>query len=362
MLRSTLGLAVLLAALASAPAQSQSVQLAPDVSLTINGTVQPRVSYAYQEGVGTERLGSGLRRARLQTRATYADRLGFEFDFDGASGDLSSVDLYAFYSITENLQLRAGRQPGAQPKSYTLTSHTLIDAVDRPAISELWAQGTIGSSGRDFGVDLEYETDRGSAVLFVHSGTGSFSRAAGNLRESISASDVTRGGGETGLAVTVMGDVRPATVPGLEVGAFAGVNPVGSESTVRNGVEREYATGGVHVYWGARPGSQPVRVKLDALGVRYEEVAGFQQELLGASLFGAVRVLSHGEAFVRGERFWADVDGEAENYVAVGASYSLSAARGHEYRRARITAAYHYRSSDLRDNAHMAVIQGQFAF
>lgn len=159
-----------------------------------------------------------------------------------------------------------------------------------------------------------------------------------------------------------MMDYRLASVPGLEIGAFAGVNPVGSEASALEEVEREYTTGGVHVYWGARPGSQPFRLKLDALGIRYEEVEGFQQESAGASLLGAVRVLSHGEAFVRGERFWSDLDAEAEDYLTAGLSYSLSAARGEEYRRARITAAYHYRSSALRGNAHVVAIQGQFAF
>ena len=357
-----LSLALLLSPLALAPAAEAQVRLVPDLELVVNGTVQPRVGYAYQEGAASERLGVGLRRARFQTRATYDGTAGLEFDLDAAPGDVRAVDLIGFVNFSDNLTLRAGRWYGAQPRSYIPTSHTRIDAVERAAIAELWAGNTIGSSGRDFGVDLTYETDRSQTVVFLHSGTGSFSRAVGNLRESITAGDVTRGRDETGLALTAMTRYSPEAVPGVEVGAFAGVNGVGNESTELDGVERTYATGGAHAYWGARPGSQPVRVKLDALGIRYEEVAGVRQESVGVSLFGAARVLGHGEVFARGERFWSDVDGPGDDYLTAGLSYSLSAARGAEYRRVRLTAAYHYRASEPRGDAHVVAVQGQFAF
>lgn len=359
MLRSFLCLLVL-AALTAAPSLAQGIALGDEVTLVINGTVQPRVSFGAQEG--DERLGVGLRRARLQTRTTYQDRIGLEFDFDGSSGDLRSVDLFGFYNLTDNLQLRAGRQPGAQPRSYVPTSHSRIDVIERAAIAERWAQGTIGSSGRDFGLDLEFETDQTTAVLFVHSGTGEFSRAVGNFRESVTSGSVVRGTDETGVAVTAMAQHEPAGLPGVEIGAFAGVNPVGSESSALGEIDRGYTTGGAHVYWGARPGSQPVRLKLDALGVRYDEVDGARQESVGVSALGAVRVLETGEAFARAERFWSDVDGSADDYLAAGLSYSLSAAQGHDYRKARLTLAYHFRSSEVDENAHLVVLQGQFAF
>ena len=350
----------LLAVGIAAPSALAQISVGDDVSLVITGTVQPRVSFGAQDG--DQRLGVGLRRARFQTRATYQDRVGFEFDFDGSSGDLSSVDLFGFYNLTETLQLRAGRQPGAQPRSYIPTSHSRLDAIDRAAIAERWAQGTIGSSGRDFGLDLEYEGEQTSAVLFVHSGTGSFSRDGGNFRESITSGSIVRGTDQTAVAVTAMAQHEPAGLPGVEVGAFAGVNPVGSETTALGETVRGYTTGGAHLYWGARPGSQLVRLKLDALGVRYDEVDGARQESIGVSAFGAVRVLATGEAFARAERFWDDVDRDGDDYLTLGASYSPSAALGAPYHRARLTLAYQYRDGAALPDAHLVILQGQLAF
>ena len=357
----SLATALTLALLAPAP-RAQALQLGPDVSLLISGTVQPRLSYGYQDGDEPgERLGVGVRRARFQMRASYQD-VGFEFDFDGSSGDVRSVDLYGFYNASETVQVRAGLLPPAQPRAYVPTSHSRIDAIERAAIAERWSQGTIGSSGRDVGIDVEVEAGRTSAVLSLHSGTGSLARGLGNFRESITAGDVTRGRGETGAAVSAMVAHEPAGLPGVEVGAFVSANPVGNEDTEFQDMTRGYTSGGAHVYWGARPGSQPVRLKLDALGVRYEEVDGFVQEAVGVSGLGAVRVLGHGEVFGRYEAFWPDLDGDAETFVTVGGSYSPSAAAGRAYRLVRFTLAYAYRDAIGEEDAHLAVLQGQFAF
>lgn len=363
-----LPLLVLAGVLFAQPVAAQPLQLAPDLSLAISGTIQPRLSYGVQDVVvdgvtsRTERLGYGLRRARLQTRFTYDDRLGFEFDFDGRSGTLESVDLYGFYTLGDNIEVRAGRQPGAQPRSYVPTSHSRIDLIERAAIAERWSQGTIGSSGRDIGVDLEVTTDATKAVVFVHGGTGSFGRSEGNLRESITSGDVTRGSDQTSVAVTAMVQHEIAALPGVEIGAFGGYNPAGGEATEFEGVGRAYTTGGAHAYWGAVPGSQPVRLKLDALGIRYEDVDGFQQEAVGLSALGAVGLLGRSEALVRVERYWEDLDADAETFVTVGASYSASAARGDAFHRARYTLAYAFRDTPLGEDAHLAVVQAQFAF
>ncbi|GAB5535207.1 MAG: hypothetical protein Rubg2KO_14560 [Rubricoccaceae bacterium] len=347
------------------PAEAQTLQLGPDVTFKITGTVQPRVSYGYQDGdEPTERMGIGLRRARFQMNASYRDQLGFEFDFDGGPGTVTAVDLFGFYNVSETLQIRAGRQPGAQPRSYIPTSHSRIDAIERAAIAERWAGGTIGSSGRDIGLDLEYASGGTEAVLFVHSGTGSFSRTDGNFRESITRDPVTRGTDEVGLAVTGMVSQEVSALPGIEIGAFAGINPVGSDRTALNDTPRGYATGGAHLYWGAEPGSQVLRIKLDALGIRYDEVGQQQQDAVGLSGFGAIRVLSHGELFGRYERFWddVDVDDTATSYLTLGGSYSISASQGRSYRNVRVTLAYANREVVTNEDAHLVVLQGQFAF
>jgi hypothetical protein len=366
-MRSPLPLSLAFLVLPLVPAAAaQAVFTADDVDIEISGTVQPRLSYGYQDGADQERLGYGLRRARFQTRATWQDQLGFEFDFDGSSGALTSVDLYAFVTVGDRWEIRAGRQPGAQPRSYIPTSHTRIDIIERASIAERWAQGTIGSSGRDIGIDVEYAHAGTEAVLFVHNGTGSFDRTDGNYRESITGSSVTRGRDQVAFAVTAMAQHTFDRLPGIEVGAFAGYNPVGGEDSALEAddetFDRGYVTGGAHLYWGADPGSQAVRLKLDALAIRYDEVRGFRQEAVGVSGFGAVRVLGHGEAFARYERFWQDLDADAEAFISAGGSYSLSAARGGSYSKVRMTLAYTYRDAPLTGDAHLVVLQGQFAF
>ena len=80
----------------------------------------------------------------------------------------------------------------------------------------------------------------------------------------------------------------------MSFGGFAGYNAAGSDETVvttTEDVRRAYGTASAHLYWGERPGSQPVRLKLDAVGIRYQEAADVTQRSVGVSGFGAVRVL-----------------------------------------------------------------------
>lgn len=361
--------AVVLVALSGRPV-AQTLPLGPDLTIAVSGGLQPRVGYGVQHGEETtQRLGFGLRRARIQARVTYQDRLGVEYDVDAATGAVQSVELFGFWQATDRAELRLGRLAVAQPRAFTPTSNTEIDAVDRAAIADRWAAGTIGSSGRDFGLDVRYELAQTLVELSVHNGADGFSRDRANFRESVSAPSVTRGTDQTGLALSGAVRHRPAALGGVEVGAFVGVNTAGNERTAFADVERSYTTGSAHLYWGAVPGSQPVRLKADAVGTRYEAVDGYVQESVGVSGLGAVRVLRYGEAFARAERYWGDVDVEGDAYVTAGLSYSLSAARGLPYRRARVTLAYAYRDAAptgpglvVDEDAHLVVLQGQLVF
>ncbi|MEM6327934.1 MAG: hypothetical protein AAF791_12515, partial [Bacteroidota bacterium] len=125
---------------------------------------------------------------------------------------------------------------------------------------------------------------------------------------------------------------------------------------------RDYTSGGAHVYWGAEAGSQPLRVKLDAIALRYSDDGDGEQDQVGVSAFGAARVIGASEAFARYERYWDDRDLGGDDFVTLGASYSPSAARGAPYHRARLTLAYHYRTSPVLEDAHLVVLQGQLAF
>ena len=367
MLRPLSVAAALALAVGAAPAPAQVV-LAPGLTLVPSGGLQPRASVGVDGARDEARVGFGLRRARIQAQLRYRDRLGVEYDVEAGSGVVQSVDLFAFADLSDRVQVRVGYLPGAQPRSNIPTPYFLIDAVDRAAVAERWAAGTIGGAARDVGLDVRYLGERAQLELFVHNGTGSLARATGNFSESISAPSVLGGPETPGLAVTAAATAFAGS--GVEAGAFGGVNGAEGERTARFGEGRSYATGGAHLYWGAVPGSQPVRVKVDALGVFYEEVGGVRQDAVGVSAFGAVRVLGAGEAFARAERFWEDADAGGDDHLTAGLSYSPSAARGLDYHRARVTLAYSYRGGAGADgfggaglgDGHLVVLQGQLAF
>lgn len=353
--------ALALGALAGPESAAQTtLRLTDDATLDLSGGIQPRAGFGAEEADGTERLGLGLRRARLQFRLTLLERAGMEYDIDTTPGDLRSVDLFAFYDLSETVQVRAGRLPPPQPRGFVPTSYSRIDAVDRAPIVERWAAGTLGSSGRDIGADVTVGLGRAELQLALHNGTGGFSRETDNFRESGSAPSVTRGTDEMDLALSSA--VRYTGPAGLSLGGFASVNARGSERTALGDTERGYVSGGAHAYWGERPGSQPVRLKLEAVGTQYEAVDGARQRAAGAGLFGAVRAFGHGEVFARGDGYWTDTDEAGDVFGTLGASYSPSAALGRDYRDLRVTASYLVRRDADGDLGHLVKLQGQIIF
>jgi len=352
---------VLFVALVAAPPASAQISLGSDLRLDVAGGIQPRASVGIEQNATDEtRYGFGLRRARLQARILYRDLGGVEYDVEGGSGSIESVDLFAFANLTERLQARVGYFPIAQPAGGILTPYFLIDAVDRAAIDERWLAGTLGGDGRDLGADVTYTSGRTTVSLAVHNGFGTFQRGTNNFREGISGPDVVNGIETPGLAVSSVVIYEPGG--GTEVGLYGGYNGANPDRTDRGFGGRDYTSGGAHVYWGASPGSQPVRVKLDAIALRYADDGAGEQDQAGVSAFGAVRVFGHGEAFARAERYWNDVDRSGDDFITAGLSYSPSAARGAPYHRARLTLAYHFRTSEALDEAHLVVLQGQIAF
>lgn len=334
--------------------------LTEDATLKLTGGIQPRAGFGVEEADDTERFGLGLRRARLQFRLTMLERVGMEYDIDTTPGDLRSVDLFAFYDINDNLQLRAGRLPPAQARGFIPTSFSRIDAVDRSPVDERWAAGTLGSSGRDISLDLTADVSGTELRFTIHNGTGGFSRDTDNFRESGSSSSVTRGADDTALAFSAA--VHHGEPTGLSFGGFASHNTRGNGRTALGDVSRSYVTAGTHVYYGERPGGQPFRLKLEALATQYESIDGFRQQSAGAGIFGAIRAFGFGEVFLRGDRFWEDVEGSGEIYGTVGASYSPSAALGRDYRDLRITMSYLVRRNANDDIGHLVKLQGQIIF
>jgi hypothetical protein len=255
----------------------------------------------------------------------------------------------------------------AQPRSFVMTSMFQIDGTDRPAIAERWGRGTIGSDGRDFGVDARLISGPLEAVLFVHNGDGSWSRARGNYRESVSGRNATGSVERTSIAFTGALTLRPDFLPGLEVGGFGGFNPTDNPNTASDEQGRAYFTFGGHAYYGANPGSKRIRLKADLVSLTYESLPGVQvQNSLGISLFGAVGLTPESELFARVEsldpdsRSTADPDG----YFAAGLSFSPSARRGQSYQRERVTVEYgRFKGGQLNaESENLLIVQLQLSF
>ena len=158
---------------------------------------------------------------------------------------------------------------------------------------------------------------------------------------------------------------------GLEVGGFAGISGAENPLTARDAgsLGRSYVTYAAHLYWGAAPGSQPVRVKADVIGVRYAAPSGDGEatSTLGLSLLGAARAGRGAEVFGRVESYRHDDAFPTPDdlpYWTVGASLSPSALRGGPYPRERFTLAYSTTRPDLPDagRRHLVILQGPRLF
>lgn len=328
-------------------------------SVTLGGTLQPRFSYGYYEESNQMRLGFGIRRARLIATARLSTDWLFRLQLDGAHNEVRMLDAHIGYTLSPHWTLRLGRMVSAQARAFILTPPQYIDAVERPAIAERWGARTIGSDGRDFGLEAAYQHNQGSLLVFLHNGDGSWEQMRSNYRESPSSTDVTGGTRRTGLAISLAGSLTPQPLDGLEAGGFVSYNGAGNPYT--DG--RSYLSYGLHLYWGALPGSQPLRLKFDGLAVRYfrrkHPALIAADRLLGTAALGAIRLHRAAEAFARIE--WLE-EGRLEpnrTLLTVGGSISLSAYRGESYERQRLTIAYtHERSITQR----LLVMQWQLTF
>jgi hypothetical protein len=350
------------------------------VEIELSGGVQARFSYGRLapsddgegEGENVDRLGFGVRRARFRSLATIGSNAGVFLQLAGG-GTLGVLDAYGFYQPSDHWRLRFGRMATAQPRASRLTSFTRIDAIARPEIVDKWVSGTIGAGGRDFGLDAIYTSDRGEAILAVHNGDGSWNRQRGNYRPDVN--NALDGTERLGMAASLYGAYEPEALQGVEVGGYVGYNGSGNPNTAAFGEGRMYLSYAAHAYWGAAPGSQPLRLKADLIGVDYEVLEDaigpeedFDQRTMGLSLLGAGRVHQAGEVFARLELYDPnnsifDFD-DQERYVTVGGSFSLSALRGQPYRRQRLTLAYTglLPEAEGRANQHLVVLQAQLIF
>ncbi|GAB5520157.1 MAG: hypothetical protein RhofKO_24080 [Rhodothermales bacterium] len=363
-------LALLALCLASTPsqvlAQSNTVQLGSDVSLRLGGGLQTRLTYLHSDlnGTTTTDTDFGIRRARLSYRVAVGERWSLRFQHELRENPVF-LDLYVTYKVNDNLSIRTGRMPDAQPRSYLMTSYRYADTYDRPNIANRWSSGTIGNTGRDYGVAFRYSLDRSRVHLFLHNGDASRSN---NLRATTRSSSGFDD--DTGMAISLYADHKPAALEGIEVGGFIGHNAHQAARTAAEGsdIGRSYTSYSAHAYYGATPGSQAFRLKADMIGIIYEYAApnSPDQHTLGLNLFAAALVQPNLELFAQAERRYFDVEAinDAESFFIVGLNASMAPDLPDGFVKQRFTLAYEYMTSDAATapTRHGLLAQLQFIF
>lgn len=354
-----------------APASAQK-NAKKNADLALGGLVQTEADYGWIGHADAEeertRLGFNLRRVRLRATAHVGPKAGAFIHLDADNGDFGILDAFVFYQFNSRLQFRMGRMASAQPRALILTPVVVMDATERAAIALLWNGGTLGMKGRDFGIDLRYKAAQAEAIVFVHHGDGSFDRLRSNYQPNI-VGDVT-GGAEWGIedmAISGYLAFTPHRLRGVEVGGFVGYNGRKNPNTAANDEGRDYLSYAAHLYWGATPGSQRVRLKADVIGVQYDETPVVSsQQTLGLSLLGAVAVHRAAEVFGRVESYNPNPDAEGAQllFATAGLSFSLGQLRGRPFQQERITFAYNTRLAEADDvpTHHLAVLQLQLTF
>jgi hypothetical protein len=320
------------------------------MKLRIGGSLQTRVSLMSNPnlvGQPATQVGLGVRRARIRLFADLHPNVRLFMQMEGAGTSANFTDLRAEWDVTPATMLRFGRFVGAQPRGMALTLMSDIDAIDRPAVIEQWARSTYGADARDYGVELVHR--RGDVELrgFLHSGDNSQ-----NFRIGISEASPSGGTRRGALATSAMLRVIPSSLPHSEIGVHAGYNPTKSA----NALNRTYTDWSAHAYWGDKIGTQPTRLKFDAVGIRYADSGPIQQTTTGFSLLAAQLVRPDTELYARVERLDTTFDEYA--YVTAGASYKLWDWSN------KLGLAWSMRT-DLNSNSdpiHILTLQSQFHF
>ncbi len=347
----------------STPLYAQQANEEAGIAIDITGALQSRLTYGEtsDEGDEVERLGFGIRRGRIDINVSLNDKWGVNYDFDLGQGAAATIDLFGFYKFNDNVSMRFGIFAPAQPRAHIYTSFTQLDGVERASIAENWAVSGLGGAGRDFGADVSLKNDATLLVLGIHNGRGSFSQ------ENFSPSFL----GFNNRTSRPLGEMAVSTylnhelLPGLDIGGYASYNGAQNSATATStGTPgRNYVSWSSHVYWGAHPGDQEIRLKLDLIGMHFQSSTqpNNAEDVIGVSGTVAVRAFEFGEVYARVEHLDAMLD---QNFLAAGVHYSLSARNGQPFHKNRITLAYaqNFNADEGLISKHLLVLQSQIVF
>jgi len=340
-----------------AKAQHQVTIAGQDVSLRLGLTLQPRFTYAFEDenSSSVERLGFGVRRFRLRTFAGFGDDFRLFAQLEGAGTSAQVLDLRVEYSPVSNLWIRWGRFAGAQPRSMAFTLHSEIDMVDRAAIADYWARNTIGADARDYGIELLYRPSKTEYRIFFHNGDN-----RNNYRSGPADDNMTENRNHKGLAISTSIRYFPSNDAHTDLGGYLGINTSKNNYSIHPsmpGMGRSFVSASIHGYRGTFAGHFPIRVKFDALMIRYEELTqnaiNLNQTFTGISLFGGYLIRPDTEIMIRAER--VDRNSQlSDNEVflfSTGLTYSFSAAKNKNFLGQKLTAVYTYK-----DDLHLQKI------
>jgi hypothetical protein len=333
-----------------ASAQIPVSNLAEGTKLRIGGSLQTRVSFLSNPNLTNQpesQVGIGIRRARIRLLGDLRPGVRLFMQMEGAGTSATFTDLRGEWDMTPQTMLRFGRFVGAQPRGMALTLMFDVDAIDRPAIIEHWARSTYGADARDYGVEVVHRKGDVELRGFLHSGDNSQ-----NFRVGISEASPSGGTRRGAIATSAMVRVLPSSIPHSEIGAHVGYNPTKSA----NALNRVYTDWSAHAYWGDKIGTQPTRLKFDAVGIVYADSGPVDQTTTGFSLLAGQLIRPDTELFARVERLDTTFDQFA--YVTAGASYKLWNWAN------KLTAAWSMRT-DLNSNSdpiHILTLQTQFHF
>lgn len=341
------------------------------VSVRLGGTIQPRVAYAFDAGDSSAsgRVGFGVRRLRLTMNTVIDHRILIFVQMEGAPpSGVRLLDMRLGYRFTDSWLIRGGRFIGAQPRSFAQTLQSEIDAIERATIAMAWASQTVGADGRTFGIEVVFQHAEWEVKGSLHNGYND-----DNFRTFVDDKEFVTAGRSTLPASGLSLIHRSTRAKGLEAGFYAGHNPSGNPNTELDGTGRRYADFSSHLYWGSEPGSRPLRLKADLIGIIFDRIDPLipgsparRQDFLGWSALGAWAPIKPLETFIRLERYGQHTENadRFRKFLTAGLTFSRSALSGEEFKNQRATLAYSNRFSSLADEGvrHSVVLQLQIVF
>lgn len=272
----------------------------PELKSQIGGTIQSWLSLDQNDDATS--MAFGLRRVRFRYYAQY-DKAKLFVQTEVTSGSL--LDARIEYYFNETFNIRAGRFIGAGARAGGLTSHTVIDIIERPFTARRWGSMTVGGDYRDYGVQLEGKAGDLTGRVWLHNGDNSLNitnRAGSSVGNDFSAQ-----------AVDAMVIFKPASVKGLEIGGHYGINKVDSVSAAKP--ERDRDSYSAYAYY--TPGGFQLKGEVISLTNNITDASTMGYYIFGGySVSDAVELLGRYEIYDPN----TDVDTNELSLITLGAT------------------------------------------